>query len=109
MSKRAHERDGLKRVGYWYSTYEPDLPMPEETEWSEEDKEAVCKYLDEGEVYGTYRGMSTCRVCEKFNGHQDLTDGFWVWPNGLSHYIREHNTKLPLEFLMHVERELKGA
>jgi hypothetical protein len=35
-------------------------------------------------------------------GAADLTDGNYVWPEKLSHYIRMHNVWLPEPFIHHV-------
>ena len=32
-------------------------------------------------------------------GSDDFTDGVWVWPEGLHHYVRHHQIRLPEEFL----------
>jgi hypothetical protein len=32
-------------------------------------------------------------------GNSDLTDGTWVWPQGLVHYVDEHGLGLPEEFV----------
>ncbi len=34
-------------------------------------------------------------------GSKELTDGFWIWPEGLSHYVRAHGILLPEEFVAH--------
>jgi hypothetical protein len=34
-------------------------------------------------------------------GSCDFTDGVWVWPEGLSHYLRIHSVRLPEEFIRH--------
>ena len=94
--------DGLIKVGYWHSDAEPELPKPQATSWLPEAKKDVVSYLKEGEQYAQYRGMSTCRICGEFNGSQDLTDGVYVWPSGLAHYVDEHDTALPSTFVNHV-------
>lgn len=30
-----------------------------------------------------------------------MSDGTWLWPEGLSHYVREHGVVLPEEFVVH--------
>ena len=35
------------------------------------------------------------------NGSLELTDGTYVWPEGLAHYVEQHGVKLPGEFLEH--------
>ncbi|MFT5048691.1 MAG: hypothetical protein ACI8QZ_000078 [Chlamydiales bacterium] len=32
-------------------------------------------------------------------GSRCLTDGEWVWPEGLAHYVEAHHVRLPDEFL----------
>jgi len=48
-----------------------------------------------------YFGGSTCRfLCEnKSVGNKELTDGVWVWPEGLAHYVEVHDVLLPSEFV----------
>jgi hypothetical protein len=48
-------------------------------------------------------GYSTCRICGDYrNGDRELTDGVYLWPQGLAHYVREHQVRLPSQFLDHV-------
>jgi hypothetical protein len=49
-------------------------------------------------------GYSECRLCGARNGSLELTDGVYVWPDGLSHYVRQHSVRLPTAFTDHVER-----
>jgi hypothetical protein len=46
--------------------------------------------LQAGEVLTNYKGFAACRICKKFLGTSDLTDGTHVWPSGAEHYITEH-------------------
>jgi len=66
-------------------------------------RELLAAYLDSGQVYEKYRGYSSCRfgcgIDHSLMGANDLTDGKWVWPEGLSHYIRVHSVLLPQEFI----------
>ena len=34
-------------------------------------------------------------------GDQDFTDGVWIWPQGLAHYVDTHDAGLPDAFLQH--------
>jgi hypothetical protein len=48
-------------------------------------------------------GYSPCRLCDNVtNGNLDLTDGSYLWPQGLAHYVRDHHVRLPAEFVAHV-------
>src|SRR5690606_27873281 len=35
-------------------------------------------------------------------GNCELTDGHWLWPSGLAHYVAHHDVALPDEFMSHV-------
>ena len=64
-------------------------------------REQVLAYFDAGHVVTSSLGWSTCRCCGISGsemGDSDLTDGTWVWPEGLSHYLRMHGVPLPEEF-----------
>jgi len=81
-----------------------DLPWPADfvdRQWDPRERDAVAKYLDAGKTVGSYRGWSTCRLCGKHNGSQDLSDGSYVWPQGFSHYVRDHSVRPPVEFVQH--------
>src|SRR5262245_41277400 len=49
------------------------------------------------------RGLSWCRfrcgVANQEMGCREFTDGEWVWPEGLTHYVRAHSVLLPEEFI----------
>ena len=34
-------------------------------------------------------------------GHRDRSDGTWVWPDGLAHYVAAHDVRLPARFVRH--------
>jgi len=48
-------------------------------------------------------GYSFCRFnCDApppLLGDSDFTDGEWVWPAGLAHYVEAHSVMLPDEFV----------
>ena len=101
----------LIAVGYWVSDRAPDLPHPRDFVGSGYDRgtrERICRYLDSGRVFESYLGYSHCRfqcgvICSEM-GDSDLSDGQWVWPEGLSHYVRAHDVALPDEFIATMER-----
>lgn len=100
----------LLMIGYWNS--------PEQLgEWIDprglsetgcNNKELVVNYLSSGKFCGGELGYSWCRYCcstpAEEMGAAILTDGAWAWPEGLAHYVLEHNLRLPDEFLEHVGR-----
>lgn len=102
----------LRRVGFWHSDQQPELADPKEhvvTDWSEEERWKVVEYLTTSYLMPyTQGGPSWCRFgCSPRPadiGTQDLTDGTWVFPEGLVHYVRMHAVKPDEDFLVHIRR-----
>jgi hypothetical protein len=94
----------LKRVGYWGEAGS-GLPAPSslvDDAWGEEDRDAVVEHLGRGFVARAYMGSTTCRICGERIGSLELTDGVYVWPEGLRHYVETHAVRLPETFVEHV-------
>ncbi len=94
-------------IGYWIeSLADTNYFPPQELigELPPETKRRIAEYLDAGSLFAEYRGLSWCRFgCIHVHmGYRELTDGYWVWPEGLSHYIRDHAVTLPDQFIEHV-------
>jgi len=92
-------------IGYWRNDAHPEWPDPhdfvDET-WDGEERELVARYLREGFVPWVALGYSPCRICGKPNGSAEYTDGVFIWPEGLSHYVKEHSVRLPRRVVDHV-------
>jgi hypothetical protein len=94
-----------KAIGYWFNDHHPTFPKPEEHidgSWNSIEREAVARYLDSGKIVASWRGWSRCRMCGKQNGSACLGDGVYVWPEGFSHYVRDHGVRPPDVFSKHV-------
>ena len=100
----------LKSIGFWRDDDSDVLIHPKELvgEYINDDKEKLSRYLDTGIIVNSYFGFSHCRfICDESEtnmGASDLTDGIWMWPEGLSHYVRVHDVVLPSEFLDQVKK-----
>jgi hypothetical protein len=101
-----HPASELKEVGFWKSKHEPDYPDPQalvDPNWEPGDRDKIIAYLKGGLPIAHYLGYSSCRfkcgIDEHELGSADLSDGEWVWPEGLFHYVEKHNVKLPDEFV----------
>ncbi|WP_240644078.1 hypothetical protein [Antribacter gilvus] len=68
----------------------------------------VADYLGGGHVVRACMGYSDCRFCGQRNGTLELTDGSFVWPEGLRHYLVEHGVRLPARFVEHVRSRIEG-
>lgn len=94
-------------IGYWGGPEANDGPWPEvsdfiDNSWDVDERDFVKDYIGTGLIVRTYMGYSTCRLCGKRdNGDMELSDGYYVWPDGLVHYVREHGVRLPHAFVKH--------
>lgn len=108
--------DKLLGIGYWYSDplleipWNANFPDPRDLvdkSWFLKYGNMVARYLDSGLTLIQWRGISYCRFdCGVEGlpmGSQCLTDGLWVWPEGLSHYVLNHAVYLPDVFLHHIQ------
>jgi hypothetical protein len=93
-------------VGYWWSEDEWVYPHPKwlvQSDWRSNERENIVSYLQSGHEYLQWLGYSWCRcdcgIAEDQMGDSDLTDGEWVWPQGLAHYVERHSVRLPDEFI----------
>jgi hypothetical protein len=99
----------LIAIGFWNDGSD-DCPLhnPQEfidSRWDAPLREALFHYLRSGRVATQYLGYSACRfdcgVPEHEMGSADLSDGVWIWPEGLAHYVARHDVCLPEEFVEH--------
>ena len=102
-------------VGYWRSEYQPMLPHPQhlvEPGWRQQERDSILAYLRAGHIYAGYLGCSRCRfdcgIPDEEMGSQDLTDGEWVWPEGLAHYVECHAVRLPERFVETMQEQVEG-
>jgi hypothetical protein len=102
----------LKGVGYWKplpglgadrDADFPDVTLLVRPKWRLRDRKRIVAYLRAGSVHTRWRGLSYCRfrcgIDHSEMGSRCLTDGEWVWPEGLAHYVEKHDVCLPDEFV----------
>ena len=100
----------LKRVGFWWSDERPHLPHPRDfvdPVWQASEGPRVLGYLEEAYCVPYFAaGYAWCRLgCPDWTdglGSEDRTDGTYLFPEGLSHYVRVHAVRPPTEFLEHL-------
>ncbi|MGC4118711.1 MAG: DUF4339 domain-containing protein [Myxococcales bacterium] len=100
----------FRAVGYWRDQPSDGLPDPGPLCrcWPFGSKDA--RALSAGFVVAQWRGCSWCRAvwwrrgpcADAKMGSADLSDGVFVWPEGLSHYVTVHRLRLPEWFLERV-------
>lgn len=115
----------LIEVGFWADPRNERDERPNPARLVDEDwgktasSLAVGLYLRCGFLESFELGYSFCRLgcggggggavsegqgaegSNKFMGCTTLTDGKYVWPEGLAHYVSEHSVRLPENFVSH--------
>lgn len=99
-------RGKRKMLGYW-GPDEPELPDPEQlidSNWDVATRRRIVRYLSRRAFLLPYiaAGWSVCRLCVKTNGSREMSDGVYVWPDGLGHYVRDHGVRLPDDVVEHI-------
>ena len=99
----------LRLIGYWGNgrwAFWPDPHDFVDKEWSSAERASVVDHLRDGRSFAlrgdVQAGFSTCRICDTIDGSGEYTDGVYVWPEGLMHYVAAHDVRLPEEFVAHV-------
>jgi len=100
----------MNLIGYWIEDLkDEEFCAPQEVVGflPQEVRTKLANYLDGGSVDlgNSQMGFSWCRffcgASDSEMGSKALTDGCWIWPEGLSHYVRAHGILLPEEFVAH--------
>lgn len=97
----------LKSVGYWSERLDDDyLIHPArliDFRWHAAERAKIITYLRNGIVFSSSLGWADCRFPDGPSGPEmgcrDLTDGIWVWPEGLWLYVSRYGVRLPEEFV----------
>lgn len=94
-------RTTIRKVGFWRSEYEPDLPSPERYvgEWDRDGFMSALRVVESTTKCVYFKGYSPCRMCSKSNGSGEYSRDGWMWPSGLAHYVAEHGVKPDDEFV----------
>jgi len=100
-----------RMVGYWRGVPPiellglPDPAALVAPAWEADRREQIVAYLRAGVAVAHYAGYSSCRFADCRHperarlGSKDLSDGAWIWPEGLWHYVRDHAVRLPDELV----------
>lgn len=100
------DNPGLRAIGFWNDPNTPsgwpEIDALVDPGWDEDERDFIISYLKHGVLGRVHMGYSTCRVCGKAdNGDSEYSDGTYVWPSGLAHYVEGHAVRLPHEFVQH--------
>jgi hypothetical protein len=99
----------MKIIGYWHdadSLRGAHYPHPKDfvdSSWLPGERHLLLNYLRAEYSLMKSWGYSWCRfgcgIPDSAMGSQDYSDGEWVWPHGLPHYVEHHDIFLPDEFV----------
>ena len=100
----------LKTIGLWRSRSPETRQYPKAYNvisgaWYHEERHLICNYLRKGFTFSKSAGKSECLLrCRDIGGNRMLTDGKWLWPESLAHYVEYHWVFLPEDFVI----DMKG-
>jgi len=100
---------GLRLIGYWRNGEHPNYPDPRDfvdPDWDEDERHITGMYFATGTIARTFMGYSPCRICGENNGDLEYTDGVYMWPSGLAHYVHDHSVRLPEPITAHAVEQL---
>lgn len=98
----------LRAIGFWKgygadSRFHNPQEFVSDVPAEEEIRSQLARYLRSGRHVEGYFGYSWCRfqcgIDDSLMGSSDLSDGTWVWPEGLVHYVDVHQVHLPSKFV----------
>jgi hypothetical protein len=95
----------LIRIGYWRDEGEPRWPDVRsfvDLGWDVDERLDVADYLRHGMLVRASLWIDHCRFCGQDLGNRELSDGVFLWPEGLAHYVVEHGVRLPARIVAHV-------
>ena len=93
---------GLRPIGFWKDHDQPNLPDPAglvDLSWDTRERELVAEVLGSAATHQPGEGCSLCRICGAPNGFLDLSDGTYIWPEGLAHYGAGHSVRLEADVM----------
>ena len=95
----------LRLIGYWRNDQHPEYPDPHDfvdPSWGDDDRLDIAGYLSNHYSPWGAMGISPCRICGRGNGSAEYSDGVYLWPEGLAHYVGDHRVRLPAEVEQHI-------
>lgn len=98
----------LQKIGYWSGEFTTGYIWPQEIASRRQiykDVSRINSYLKGGYPAIHWKGLDHCRICKETLGSKCMTDGVWMWPEGMEHYVVRHNIRLPEEFFIHMREQ----
>lgn len=98
--------------GIWADSDDPTSEFPSlqsaiDRSWNQPDKGQLVRYLSQAPIAVAGGAIMTCRLCTSQVPMTTFqSDGIWLWPKGLVHYVVQHFVVLPDRLVEHIRRHL---
>jgi hypothetical protein len=103
--------EDLKPVGYWfeegYGERWPDPAHLVDYQWRIDERPRIVAYLRHAPKMRDCLGYARCRlggVPDSEMGTGDLSDGTYIWPEGLWIYVSRFSVRIPDDMIEHMRR-----
>lgn len=104
MTKSHDKKDDKKYTGYWNGDDHPSKHVDES--WLGIDRTIVIAFLKFSNQHHPGRGSASCHICGDEVSSVLHSDGVWVWPIWLVHYVEEHHVKPDQELVEYVKTKV---
>ncbi len=91
---------GFWRDGHGKDDHLPLLKLWIEPNWQPSDRADLVRYIEQSPVVVAASNVqSPCPICGRLLSSSSFqSDGVWLWPQDLIHYLAEHWIRIPDEF-----------
>ena len=101
-----------KLFGIWRGSVKDPAVFPEftdviDSDWRPTDRTKIIGYLKIAPVAVTsFMPHIRCEICQYDLGDsgQWQSDGVWLWPSGLAHFVEKHAVRLPDQMVDHIRK-----
>jgi len=100
-----------KFFGFWKASELDSEELPwvhdfTDENWNPKDKERLLAYIYNCPLVIVSGSIRTkCLLCDDELASSDfVSDGEWLWPKDLTHYMMKHFVRLPDKFIEHIRK-----
>ena len=100
---------GKTWFGFWRDEQSPESNLPLLADWVDplwtpQDRLELIEYVRSAPMVVATSGQKACALCDaELSVSSFQSDGAWLWPQDLGHYMANHGVRLPDAFAMHIK------
>ncbi len=104
MSAKTNTDFGFWSGGGQGEAHLPRLEVWIAPDWQPTDKAGLLRYIEQSPVVVAASTPQTpCLICDKrLSSSSFQSDGVWLWPQDLIHYLNAHQVRLPEALVEHI-------